>query len=62
VNIDALFVLDNRQLKHQCTLPFRQHIQQNRLSVREREGIMVLIRRARFNLAKSGDTKASAPG
>src|SRR6202043_2625776 len=43
-------------------LPFRQHIHENRFSVREREGIVMLMRRVRFNRAKSGDAKACTPG
>jgi hypothetical protein len=38
--------------------PFRQHIHENRFSVREREGIVMLMRRVRFNRAKSGNAKA----
>ena len=39
--IDAL-ARDNRQLKHPRMLPFRQHIHENRFSVREPEGIVTL--------------------
>jgi hypothetical protein len=39
-----------------------QQIHENCFSVREREGIVMLTRRARLDLAKSGYAKASAPG
>ena len=59
--IDAL-ARDNRQLKHPRMLPFRQQIHENRFSVREREGIVMLMRPVRFNRPKSGNAKACAPG
>jgi hypothetical protein len=48
--IDAI-ARDNRQLKHPRMLSFRQHIHENRFSVREREGIVMLMRPVRFNRA-----------
>src|SRR3984957_11041197 len=62
IAIDALFARSDRQLKHPRVLAFRQHVQENRFSVRKREGIVMLMRRARLNLAKSGDAKTCAPG
>src|ERR1700730_17189433 len=62
VTIHALFARNDRQLKHPRVLAFRQHIHENRFSVREREGIVMLMRRARLNRAKSRDAKACAPG
>src|SRR5258708_16125808 len=42
-------------------LPFRQQIHENSVSVRKREGVVVLVRRAR-NRAKSGNAKACTLG
>src|SRR6202035_4133896 len=43
-------------------LACRQQIQENRFSVRKREGIVMLMRGARLKRVKSGDAKACAPG
>src|SRR5437868_11737869 len=53
---------DSRQLKHPRTLPLRQQIHENRTSVRKRQGVVMLFRRTRLNLAKSGHVKARALG
>src|SRR5213080_368259 len=60
--MDAPVLRDSRQLQYPCTLPFRQYIQENRASVRKREGVVMLFRRARLNLAKSSNLKARALG
>src|ERR1700688_4797811 len=58
IAIDALLARNDRQLKHPRVLAFRQHVQENCFSVRKRDGIVMLMRRARLNRAKSGDAKA----
>src|SRR6202163_1760385 len=62
ITIGALFARNDRQLKHPRVLAFGQQIHENRFSVRKREGIVMLMRRARLDRAKSGHAKACAPG
>src|ERR1700722_18230164 len=59
---DAPFAWSDRQLKHPRVLAFQQQIHENRFSVRKREGIVMLMRRARLDRANSGNAEACAPG
>jgi hypothetical protein len=53
---------DNRQLQNPSVLSLRQEIYEHYLSVRKREGVVMLFRRARLNRAKPGNSKACALG
>src|ERR1700738_3090905 len=59
---DVLFAPDNGQLQHPCILSFRQQIHENRVSVRKRQGIVMLMLRVRFNRAEPGNAKTRALG
>jgi hypothetical protein len=50
ITIDALFARNDRQLKHQRVLAFRQQIHENRFCVRKREGIVMPMRGARLSV------------
>ena len=62
LGIGVPFLSDNRQLQNPSVLSLRQEIYEHYLSVRKREGVVMLFRRARLNRAKPGNSKACALG